>query len=148
VLRSAGRVLKPGGRFAYATWCGPEECVAFGMVEEAVQAHGTLDLGLPAGPDYARYADPDHARKLLAAAGFVTIESTRVPQVWRCPSPDSVFEAVSQATIVAAAVLEAQSDQARSRIKAFLRERTASFAKGDIYEVPMPALVAAGRKPG
>ena len=43
----AYRVLKPGGRFAYATWGDPEKCVGFSMVYDAVRAHGSMDVGLP-----------------------------------------------------------------------------------------------------
>jgi ubiquinone/menaquinone biosynthesis C-methylase UbiE len=50
-LREALRVLKPGGRIAFTVWEVPERAVALGAVYAAVRAHGSLDLGLPAGPN-------------------------------------------------------------------------------------------------
>ena len=73
----ASRVLKPGGRFAYATWAAPSKCIGFSMVYDAVRAHGSIDVGLPPGPDFFRYGDPSYARELFGGAGFAESRSRR-----------------------------------------------------------------------
>ena len=53
VLTEACRVLKPGGRFAYASWYEPSRCIGISMAYDTVRAHGTLDVGLPPGPNFS-----------------------------------------------------------------------------------------------
>ena len=54
----AHRVLKPGGRFAYASWCVASACIGFSMVYDAARSHGSLDVGLPPGPIFFRLWRP------------------------------------------------------------------------------------------
>ncbi len=49
-LKQAFRVLKPGGRLGFSVWALPEQAVAFGLVLQAVKAHGHSDVALPSGP--------------------------------------------------------------------------------------------------
>ena len=39
-MTQAGRVLKPGGWFAFTVWAKPEEAVGFGIILKAIQSHG------------------------------------------------------------------------------------------------------------
>jgi len=71
----AFRVLKPTGRFAYAAWCEAAKCVLFSMVYEAIDAHGSLDAGLPAGPNFFSCGNLDYASAMLVRAGFTEILS-------------------------------------------------------------------------
>jgi ubiquinone/menaquinone biosynthesis C-methylase UbiE len=43
----AYRVLKPGGRFVYASWSEAAKCIGLSMFYDAIRAHGSLDVGLP-----------------------------------------------------------------------------------------------------
>ena len=38
----------------------------------SVRAHGSMDVGLPAGPNFFLFSDPEHSAKALLAAGFVS----------------------------------------------------------------------------
>ena len=49
-LREAFRVLKAGGRIAFTVW--DKSAVGFGAVYAAIRAHGSLDVGLPTGPNF------------------------------------------------------------------------------------------------
>ena len=93
----AHRVLKPGGRFAYASWCVASACIGFSMVYDAVRAHGSLDVGLPPGPIFFGYGDPHYAREMLGCAGFSEVSVKEVPLVWRAADPDAVIEGISRA---------------------------------------------------
>lgn len=143
----AYRVLRPAGRFAYASWCDATKCIGFSMVYDAIRAHGSFDVGLPPGPNFFDYGDPDYAARMLGRAGFTDVAATEVPLVWRVASPEAIIEAISSGTVRAAAVLNRQTPENLARIKQYLRERVAGFARDGTYAVPSPALVVAARKP-
>lgn len=147
VAAEAYRVLKPAGRFAYASWCEPVKCIAFSMVYDAIRAHGSLDVGLPSGPDFFGCGRPDYAEQMLNGAGFCDVAMKEVPLIWRASSPDTIIDGICGGTVRAAAVLRRQSPQNLANIKQHLRERIAKFERNGICAVPAPALVVAARKP-
>jgi ubiquinone/menaquinone biosynthesis C-methylase UbiE len=146
-LREAFRVLKRGGRVAFTVWDTPERAVGFGAVYAAVRAPGSLDVGLPAGPNFFLFSDPEQSTKALWHAGFVSPSCRQVPQVWRIADPDELFEVITEGTVRAAAMLRAQSPQARAAIRAALRDTVTAYKRGQYFEVPMPAVVATAVKP-
>ena len=146
-LGEAFRVLKAGGRVAFTVWDIPERAVAFGAVYAAVRAHGSMDIGLPVGPNFFLFSDPEQSAKALLRAGFVSPSSRQVPQVWRVSDPDRVFQTITEGSVRAAATIRAQSPVAREAIKAVLRDTVAAYRRGDSFEVPMPAALATAVKP-
>jgi ubiquinone/menaquinone biosynthesis C-methylase UbiE len=145
-LREAHRVLKRGGRIAFTVFDLPERAVAFGAVYEAVRAHGTLDVGLPTGPNYFLFSDPDYSRKALLETGFTSPSFRQIPQVWRVSDPDQVYELIANGTVRAAATLRAQSPSARAAIKASIGERMSAYKNGDSFDIPAPAVLSAAIK--
>jgi SAM-dependent methyltransferase len=146
VTAEAYRVLKPAGRFAYASWCEPSKCIAFSMVYDDIRAHGSLDVGLPPGPDFFGCGRPDYAEEMLSRAGFADASMEEVPLIWRVPSPDAFIAFICTSTVRAAAVLRRQSPDSLEKIRQHLRERVLQFERNGIYAVPAPALVVAARK--
>jgi len=144
----AYRVLAPGGRFAFTVWELPDQAVALGALLRAVRAHGDLAVAMPEGPDFFALSTPEHSRQLLVGAGFRDPESSRVDQVWRLATPEHVYDIFQRATVRMRALLLAQSSERAAKIRAALRDELAPYRRGDVYEVPMPALLVMGRKPG
>jgi hypothetical protein len=81
VAAEAYRVLKPAGRFAYASWCEPAKCIALSMVYDAIREHGSLDVGLPPGPDFFGCGRPDYAGQMLNGRGILRRVDKRSPAV-------------------------------------------------------------------
>ena len=52
-------MLRPSGRFAFTVWAEPARTRAFAEIYGAIQQHGSLDVGLPPGPNFFLYADGD-----------------------------------------------------------------------------------------
>jgi SAM-dependent methyltransferase len=146
-LREAFRVLKPGGRVAFTVWDVPERAVGFGAIYAAVRAHGSMDVGLPPGPNFFLLSDPEQSTKALLAAGFESPACRQVPQVWRVSDPNRIFRNITEGGVRAAALIRAQSPAAREAIRAAVREVVAGYKRGDSYEVPMPAMLATAAKP-
>jgi ubiquinone/menaquinone biosynthesis C-methylase UbiE len=112
VVREAYRVLTPGGRLAFTVWDVPDKVIGFGAIYEAIRAHGTLDVGLPVGPNFFLLSDPAQSQRVLQAAGFSSPSITSVPQVWCVAAPEQVFDATLQGSVRAAATLRGQSPAA------------------------------------
>ena len=145
-IREAFRVLKTGGRFAFAVYDLPERAVGVGAIYRAIQAHGTLNVGLPQGPPFFLFSDPAESEVRLSAAGFTVIRSTTQPQIWRLSSIDEAIEAVLQGSVRAAAILRAQSSAAQPKIRATLAELLSPYRRGNTYDVPMPMVITSAAK--
>src|SRR5947208_8772186 len=66
----ACRVLKSGGKFGFTVWAGPDENPGARIVNDAIEAHADLDVGLPEGPPHYLYGDRHECQKVLEQAGF------------------------------------------------------------------------------
>ena len=142
----AHRVLGTSGRFAFTVWCKPDVAVGFGIVLDAVQARGQLNVPLPPGPPFFRFSDPGECVQALLKAGFAMPEVVQVPQIWRLPSPDALFNAMQSATVRTAGILRAQLPEALEAIGRSIREATAAYQRGEGIELPMPAVLASAQK--
>ncbi|MGB3496485.1 MAG: methyltransferase domain-containing protein [Elainellaceae cyanobacterium] len=145
-LREAFRVLKPGGRLAFTVYDRPENAVGFGVVYQAVAAHGSLDVGLPQGPNFFLFSDPNEAKQRLEAAGFTAVSVEIVPQTWTFSTPDVAIAAILKGTVRAAATLKGQPEQAWPSIRAAIWELFSPFKHDDHYTVPMPVVLASALK--
>ena len=146
-VREAFRVLTPGGRFGFTVWDAPENAVGIGAIYGAVRAHGSLDVGLPVGPNFFLFSDPERSKRVVTDAGFQGESVIQVPQVWRVSSPDELFGAILNGTVRAGATLRAQSARARETIRASVRDAINGYLRGAKYEVPMPAILVSAVKP-
>lgn len=146
-LREAFRVLRTGGRLAFTVYDSPERAVGFGAVYQAVQAHGSMAVGLPQGPNFFLFSDPAESRRRLQAVGFVDIDVITVPQIWSPPTPDAAIEAILQGTVRASATLKKQSADAWPQIRDSISQTLSSFKRGERYEVPMPAVLTSASRP-
>jgi ubiquinone/menaquinone biosynthesis C-methylase UbiE len=146
-LCEAFRVLRNGGRVAFSAWAPPQECVGFGIIYSAVQARGRMDVALPPGPNFFLFGDLNQGERSLHAAGFRSVETTKVPQVWRLASPDHLLEAILRGTVRAAALLRAQTPEALEAIREEVRKATGAYARNGAIELTMPSVVTSAEKP-
>ncbi|WP_341677323.1 class I SAM-dependent methyltransferase [Niveibacterium sp. SC-1] len=146
-LGEAIRVLRPGGRVAFSVWDLPERAIGFGAVYAAIRAHGSLDVGLPAGPDFFFFSHEENAVEALRAAGFVSPSFRVVEQEWRLVDPDALFAMVATSTVRAAATLRGQDPAAVPAIRAAVRAAVMAYRDTEGFALPMPAVIAAAAKP-
>ena len=146
-LAEAHRVLKPSGRVAFTAWAPPESSAGFGIVLGAIARHGTMDVGLPAGPPFFAFSDAAACERVLAATGFADPSFVQVPQYWRLANPAALFEVFRNGTVRMGATLRAQAPAAMEPIRQDMDSAAARYAKPDgSIAVPMPATLAAATK--
>jgi ubiquinone/menaquinone biosynthesis C-methylase UbiE len=145
-LQEAFRVLRSGGRVGFTVWDVPQEAKGLGAVYGAIQRHGSLNVELPAGPNFFLFSDPQQCERSLAEAGFEAISVAKVRQIWELPGADDLFEAILNGTVRAAALLKAQRPEALKAIRESVREAVAEYASDGVYRVPMPAVLATAAK--
>lgn len=147
-LAEACRVLRPGGRLAFTVWAKPEETAGFGITLGAIQTHGNTRVPLPDGPPFFRFSDWAESKRSLAAAGFTDAAMQKIPQTWRLPSVDALFEAMQTATVRTAGLMRHQAPEALRSIRVMMRNACGLYQRSGAVELPMPAILAAAKKPG
>jgi SAM-dependent methyltransferase len=147
-IAEAHRVLRGGGGCALTVWAPPEEAVGFGLVLAAVREFGNPDVTLPEGPPFFRFSDQAEFRRTLEHAGFSDVQVRTLTLTWRLPASDTVFDAISRGGVRTAAVLRAQTPEVLESIRAAVRRGVERYESGGAFLVPMPAVLASGRKRG
>jgi ubiquinone/menaquinone biosynthesis C-methylase UbiE len=142
----AFRVLAPGGRLAFTVWDVPKETKLFGAVLDAIEKHGSLDVGLPVGPNMFQFSDPSVAREALSAAGFTDTASRKIAQTWSPPSDEALLSAVKTGTVRTRGVLGRQRADAAKAIDRAILSAVAPFKRAGGYELPMPAILTSATK--
>jgi SAM-dependent methyltransferase len=145
-LREAWRVIRAGGYFAFTAWARPEDTIGFNIVLQAVEAYGEPRSELPEGPPFFRFSDPAECVSELIGAGFENPTVVKVPQLWRLPGGEALFDVMRNSTVRTAGLLRSQTPVVLQKIRAVICAEAEQYRVGDIIELPMPALIAAGNK--
>jgi SAM-dependent methyltransferase len=143
----AFRVLRPGGRYAWTVWCGPERAQLSGIAQHAIAAHADMNVPMPPAPPREQFSDAAAARAALEAAGFVDVRSEELPLIWRGERPEDVWEWYDRGTVRTAALLNLQTAAVRERIRAAIVAEAARFRTPDGIVVPNYAIMHVARKP-
>ena len=146
-VAEAYRVLRPGGRYTFTVWCDPEQGGdLLGLFLGAVQAHGSMDVGLPPAPAIFRFADPDECRRVLTAAQFTAPIVSTIPIAWHGKTPQDVLDLIYKSTVRTPMLLEAQTPEARERIHEAILAGAAEYRVREGVEIAMPALMVTATK--
>ncbi len=139
----ACRVLKSKGRFGFSVWAGPDKNPGAKMVNDAIEAHGDLNVGLPEGPPHYLYGEEEECQKVLEQSGFdgsSMIYETRTVE-WHLPTASYFFEVERDAGVRTAGLLARQSPEKLHAIHVSIENQMQRYATGNEFVLPMTAHV-------
>lgn len=139
VFREVNRVLKTGGRFAFAVWGVPEEQSSIGAFFGAVVAHYDLEE-LPHGPLFG-VTERSVYEPLLTQASLQDCQFAIHEVTWRVDSLDPILKGFWDWGNMAALPAETQR-----KIRETTRENAQPYRQGDRYAFPHSILFGSALK--
>jgi len=123
-LAETHRVLRPGGRLAFAVWASAPENPWGSAVGKAMLDLGHSEPPAPDAPGPFRLADPDRLRALVGDAGFPASAVEDVPIAMRYASFDEFWDVTRDLAMTLRTVLarlsETETEELRRRVAAAL----------------------------
>lgn len=148
VLAGARRVLRPGGRLAYAVWGAPERNPRMALLAAAAAENGHQLPGDPlATGGVFSLADPARNRELVLAAGFGEPEIAELPGVVHFEDFDDCWDFQTQVSGPLALFVSSLPDDEARAVRESLRLRLEPYRSGRGYELPTLAVAVAVTAP-
>ncbi len=141
VFREVCRVLKPGGRFAFAVFEAPEAQSSIGAFFAAVQEHHDLDE-LPHGPLFGM-TDRNVYQAMLTAGGLANCRLNTEEVVWRSKTLEPILAGFWKWGNMAALPREVQD-----KIEKTTRENAKPYERDGQFAFPHSVLFGTAEKPG
>lgn len=142
-LAATRRVLRPGGRLAFAVWGPPEANPNFAVLGMTLVQAGHMPPPDPEGPSVFALASEERLRTLLDAAGFGEVRTEEVPVRFRYADLDDYLAVTKDTAGPIAVVLQGLSDDEMKAVRDRIEEGFAPFAADDgDYELPGRAVCA------
>jgi SAM-dependent methyltransferase len=139
------RVLRDGGRLAFATWAEPQKNMwAAGPGMTLVQ-RGHMPPPEPGAPGIFVLSDPEALRTTVEAAGFGSVAVEEVAFDYRYESFEDFFESITDLAGPLAKVIRGLDDAELEATREQIREVMGPFSDGDGYRVPGVCLCALAR---
>lgn len=141
--RETRRVLRDGGRFAFATWGGPQDNPWVTVLGMVMVQQGYPPQGDPfAAGGMFSLSTRDSIRELAIGAGFTDVEIEDVPVTWHYESFDQAWEFMSQVAGALAALLKTLNTDQTKRVRAALEEAVQVYTTDGRIELPGVSVAA------
>jgi SAM-dependent methyltransferase len=135
-LAETRRVLRPGGRLAFAVWAGGDRNPWISVAARILSAHGFQPPAEPGEPGMFVLGDRDTLRPLVENAGFADARMDEVPVRHHYPSVEEYIRRSSDMGGMFSRAWAAAPLEARQRLKEEFHEAFAPFAVDGGYELP------------
>jgi SAM-dependent methyltransferase len=141
-LAETHRVLRPGGRLAFAVWRGAEQNPWVSLGARILVGLGLMPPNEPGAPGAFAMADDQRVRSLLGAAGFTDVRIEDVPVRFVYTGLDEYLEMLRDTGGAFTKAWAEASDEQRAAITEQLAEAFTPFERDGGLELPGLALVA------
>jgi ubiquinone/menaquinone biosynthesis C-methylase UbiE len=142
------RVLAPGGRLALTVWDAPDRARFLGVLLDAfAEARATPPEGVPAGPDFFRFANEEEFDALLRDQGLDDRLVETIEFTYSVASADVYWDNLLGGTVRVSAMVLGQADETQERIREAFRRRMDDYRTAEGFELPVSVKLASGRKP-
>ncbi|HNA44821.1 MAG TPA: methyltransferase domain-containing protein [Solirubrobacterales bacterium] len=136
-LKESRRVLRPGGRFAFAVWASPEFNPWAAVPGMTLVQRGHMPPPEPGAPGIFAMADPARINELVTRAGFPEPEIQEIAFTFDYPDSDDVWEAIVRIAGPLAEVINHLDEDEREATRAAILENLAGFRNEDgSYSAP------------
>jgi SAM-dependent methyltransferase len=122
-LSETRRVLRDGGRLAFAVWAQPDRNLWAFIPGFALVEAGHLPPPEPDAPGIFAMGDPERIRTLVAGAGFGDPDIQEVTVDWDYTDPDVHWEKTMKLAAPIAEAVNALPDDGRERIRELVATR-------------------------
>jgi SAM-dependent methyltransferase len=140
-MREIRRVLRPGGRCAYATWGPPERNPWIVQMVVALLQNGWTPPGDPAAPGGVfSLATGDRNRELATGAGFADVTVEELEGVMRFEDPDDYWKHSTSVAGPVAEFVASIGDGQVDAIRATLDPSLVPFQRDGGLELPWLAI--------
>jgi SAM-dependent methyltransferase len=146
-LAEARRVLRPGGRLAFAVWASAPENPWGSTIGRTMVQLGLAEPPEPDTPGPFRLADAERVRSLVTAAGFDEATVDDVPIVQRYASFDEFWDVTRDVAMSLREALGRLPAEDGARLRSAVEEALAPFAGQGGLEIPGLARVFSTRRP-
>lgn len=148
-LDEAARVLSPGGAVAFSVWDRPERNRLIGVFSDAIAEAGAEPPPEVAnGPDPYRFSDDAELKRVLAAAGFADPGVETLSLEHSVSDVESLWRGVMGSSVRTRAVIEAQPEATRARIREALANRMRAHRREHGFELPVVVKLGSALLPG
>ncbi|BBX68126.1 class I SAM-dependent methyltransferase [Mycolicibacterium psychrotolerans] len=145
-VREVHRVLRPGGRAAFAVWAERRHNTWLGALLDAVTAELGVAIPPPGMPGPFSLAEPGVLEELLRAAAFAEVTGRDVETPLHVRSFDEWWSVVPALAGPLASLLESLPAEMTTAIRTSAQADLATFAGADGYDLPGMSVVATGRR--
>uniref|UniRef100_A0A6U3U386 Methyltransferase type 11 domain-containing protein n=1 Tax=Skeletonema marinoi TaxID=267567 RepID=A0A6U3U386_9STRA len=149
-LRESYRVLRPGGRLSFSAWAPPMATEGFRIALESIAEVGNPNVeGLPDGPNFFDFGDPNQATNALKEIGFVDTKSVELSEMkWTSIQNGSeLYDVLLQGTSRTREVLLGQTQEEAAAIASLMIQKYDAITDSGKRCLAMPAVITSGCKP-
>jgi SAM-dependent methyltransferase len=144
-LRETRRVLRPGGRLAFATWTAAQRnpwATVFGPV---LLERGLTEPPRPGDPGQFALSAPEEIEPLVRGAGFEQVEIREVRVEARYGDWEDYRRVMTSLAVSLREVLARLDEATRTEVDEAARARIERYRDGEGYALPGVALVTTAR---
>jgi SAM-dependent methyltransferase len=135
-LAETRRVLRPGGRVAFAVWASPDENPWASSIGRTLVERGLMERPEPDAPGPFRLADRERLASLVAGAGLELLALEDIPLTWRYDSFDEYWEVSSDLSRTLAVTLQGLGAEAIEELRDAVRSALAQYESDEGLVIP------------